>query len=719
MSEIQGAIGKGQRTERISESTNQRYAIRNTHYALLVIILLVAAAFRLFALNDVPPGLHHDEVIIGQEAKDILSGHLSIYFTGGYGQEPLYHYFTAGLFAFIGANPFGLRLSSAFIALIGLAITYRFTRKLFSPIVAIATLAWMSISLWPIFFSRVGLRGIALPVFTMLAAYFLWRAIEQQVASGKWQVASQFAVAGALLGLSIYTYQASRVFPIIFGIFIIYLFVTRSTLITNHSLRSFIIFFVSALIVAAPLVLYLTKINPSAEQRIGDLSGSLNKLMAGDPSEVIQSTLNTLGMFTIRGDAVPIYNVSDRPVLPEPIGAALFYLGFIICLWRWKKPQYALMLIWFFISLVPAMITPFSPNFVRTIASWPTPFVFAGIGMNEVMQVASRERPAASGQRRDRLVTLSPRHLVVALFAIVFVFNAASTARDYFIEWPTGDYVRFWQQATWTQAVRTLNADPSNETVAASGLSINTFDPQTLDLLKVRSSIKVKWFDCRNAMLFPNGGEPTRYLAPGYLPCDPDVMSWYLRPAQLIMQPRWSDTNKVIFTLLQFDDGLAAVNGTTAYLKSQSVYQGAETFEEANPNSDLQSMALPIDLAGLKFLGRDIDRTITLPGETAMIVTYWQMTAPVSPPLSIFVHMTAPDGKIIAQWDGLDVGIGSLEPYDFFIQWHRIQIPPDAPIGPYRISMGVYRPDTNIRLRATIGDRSIDSIVLGTLTLVK
>ena len=73
-------------------------------------------------------------------------------------------------------------------------------------------------------------------------------------------------------------------------------------------------------------------------------------------------------MFTYRGDAVPIYNVGGRPVFPEIFGAALFVIGLLICLWRWKRPAYALMLIWFFISLIPAMVTPFSPNFVRTIA---------------------------------------------------------------------------------------------------------------------------------------------------------------------------------------------------------------------------------------------------------------------------------------------------------------------------------------------------------------
>ena len=140
-------------------------------------LLLIAFFFRVWMLNDVPPGLHHDEVIIGQVAKDILRGQFGIYFTAGYGHEPLYHYVVAGMFGAIGANAFVLRLTSAFIAMLGLAATYVFVRRIFSPGVAIGTLAWMSISLWPVFFARVGLRGITLPLLTTLTAYFLWRAL--------------------------------------------------------------------------------------------------------------------------------------------------------------------------------------------------------------------------------------------------------------------------------------------------------------------------------------------------------------------------------------------------------------------------------------------------------------------------------------------------------------------------------------------------------------
>ena len=137
----------------------------------------------------------------------------------------------------------------------------------------------------------------------------------------------------------------------------------------------------------------------------------------------------------------------------------------------------------------------------------------------------------------------------------------ASTTNDYFRQWPTGDYVRFWQQATWTQAVRALNADRSSTPLAASGLSIQDFDPQTFDLLGLRSDLKVKWFDCRNAMLYPQAGAITRYLIPAYLPCDADLQTRFWPGAQTITQPRWPDTSDAIFTLQELN-GRAALAST-------------------------------------------------------------------------------------------------------------------------------------------------------------
>jgi len=681
-------------------------------------LLLLAFVMRVWQLNDVPPGLHHDEVIIGQVAKDILRGNFAIYFTAGYGHEPLYHYLVAGFFAVLGASAFTLRLASAFIALTGLAVAYRLTRRLFSPGVALGLLAWLSISLWPVFFSRVGLRGITLPLLTTLTAYFLWQALHSARIT-------HYVFAGALLGLTLYTYQASRVFPVIFAVFFVYLVATRASLITRYS--SFIsragVFFITALLVAAPLIIYLTVINPAAEARVADLSGPLNQLRAGDPSEVITSTLNTLGMFTVKGDAVPIYNVSERPVFPDPIGSALFYLGLLVCVWRWRQPAYALMLIWFFISLTPAMVTPFSPNFVRTLAAWPVPFVFAALGMEAIGRLVTGQLVTRS---KRHPVTLSPamrfaaRHLVIGLFGVVLTFNTALTYRDYFLDWPRGDYVRFWQQATWTQVVRALNADPASTPVGVSGLSVQDFDPQTFDLLGVRSDLIVQWFDCRSAMVYSRDADVERYIVPGYLPCDLERLG-----AQLISQVHWPDSSEVAYSLYHFN--LDRPRGWIFKLRENPVYVGGESFDAQAP-LDSMTRVPPPDFEGLQFFGGVIDRTGEAtppdlshfkPGSVVVLDTYWQLQQPPTALLKIFVHLTAPDGRIVAQADGLDVNLATLQPGDLFRQRQQLELPADLPPGPYRISLGVYQAAGGQRLQAQLPDRAVDSIVLGMLTLVK
>jgi 4-amino-4-deoxy-L-arabinose transferase-like glycosyltransferase len=695
-------------------------------WPIVIGLLLIAFFFRVWMLNDVPPGLHHDEVIIGQVAKDILRGHFGIYFTAGYGHEPLYHYVVAGMFGALGANAFALRLASAFIAMLGLAATYVFVRRLFSPGVAIGALAWMSISLWPVFFARVGLRGITLPLLTTLTAYFLWRALFGRKAAESSSFIlhpSSFILPGILLGLTLYTYQASRVFPIIFAVFFVYLFLLHLRSRKNSSFilhpssfpwRSIAIFFLAALIVAAPLLLYLTIINPSAEERVADLSGPLNQLRAGNPGEVISSTLNTLGMFTYRGDAVPIYNVGGRPVFPEIVGATLFVIGLLISLWRWKRPAYMLMLLWFFVSLLPAMVTPFSPNFVRTIAAWPVPFVLAGLAMYEVAQWVMRKSVQHSA--------LSMQRLLAGFFVLVLVWNAVLTANDYFRQWPQDGYVRFWQQAPWTQAVRALNADPSTTPIAASGLSVHDFvlgadfDPQTFELLGLRPDLKVKWFDCRNAMLYPQEGATSRYLTPAYLPCDTDLQSRFWAGVKPVTQSTWPGTSEPIFTLQELD-GNAALTAAITQSPLRPVWLGGEAFPTQNPTGDLEPVHLPFGLDGLDLLSWAIDQDTVKPGTPIDLFTYWEMSQPVTPPLKIFIHLTAPDGQIVAQWDGLDVNIGSLEPGDMFVQQHRLDLPADLPVGPYRMSLGAYRPDTGQRLKAELDGQTVDSIVLGMLTV--
>ncbi len=82
-------------------------------YGWLLLILLAAAFLRIAFLTEVPPGLTHDEADHGLDAWGVINGFRPIYFTIGYGREPLYDYTTAGMMAFLGPSFVAGRLTGA------------------------------------------------------------------------------------------------------------------------------------------------------------------------------------------------------------------------------------------------------------------------------------------------------------------------------------------------------------------------------------------------------------------------------------------------------------------------------------------------------------------------------------------------------------------------------------------------------------------------------
>jgi hypothetical protein len=402
--------------------------------------------------------------------------------------------------------------------------------------------------------------------------------------------------------------------------------------------------------------------------------GPLNALRAGDPNQVIQLATATASMFTVRGDGVWLYNVSGRPVFPEPISGTLFYAGLLIALWRWRKPEYALALIWLPISLGPAAISWPAPNFVRALGALPVAFIFPGIAVHSIVHTINvhiRPRttngglPPTTGGRRP---AVSGRIATLAIMAALF-WNVTLTARDYFAVWSRNPEVRWLYQATWTQAADWLDAETDTTPVAASGLKIHDLDPQTYDLVMRRRDVKVKWFDCRTSILLPGSGV-LRYISPDFFPCDADLWTRFLGDARIITQPRWADSGQVIFTAYRLESYLTGLSNS--------------------PNLG--------QFGPLLLTGSEITRPAVAPGGEADLLTFWRITGADPAPIKIFVHVIDDDGRPLAQWDGFDFGETQLEPGDRLIERHRFTVPVDITPGEYRIIGGIYNPSTGRRL---------------------
>ena len=100
--------------------------------------------------------------------------------------------------------------------------------------------------------------------------------------------------------------------------------------------------------------------------------------------------------------------------------------------------------------------------------------------------------------------------------------------------------------------------------------------------------------------------------------------------------------------------------------------------------------------------GFDLDQTAPQPGDTLDLTLYWQAAAPFTRAYTVFVHLVGPDGRIVAQVDrepvaGARPTPGWL-PGEFISDPYRLQLPPEAPAGPYTIYVGMYDPADGRRL---------------------
>ena len=214
---------------------------------LILVVLLAAALLRLAAINDLPPGLTHDEADHGIDAWGVVNGIRPIYFTVGFGREPLYDYSTAVLMSFLGPSHLAGRLASVFISLIFIAATYAWVRQAFNGRIALLTAAGLAVGFWPLMTSRQALRSITLVAVLSLAAYFFWRGVgkvQQQIEIGdgvkrfakslyimRLGPILYFLAAGFFLGLSFYTYIPARVLWLAFPALLLFLlFIGRSLL---------------------------------------------------------------------------------------------------------------------------------------------------------------------------------------------------------------------------------------------------------------------------------------------------------------------------------------------------------------------------------------------------------------------------------------------------------------------------------------------------------
>ena len=107
-------------------------------------------------------------------------------------------------------------------------------------------------------------------------------------------------------------------------------------------------------------------------------------------------------------------------------------------------------------------------------------------------------------------------------------------------------------------------------------------------------------------------------------------------------------------------------------------------------------------------LGYSGDFSYISPASTIEMTLYWQvgdnpMPSPKpanGPPLAAFVHLTGEEvWRVLAQHDGWPTALRGLEPGDIVAQKTAVWVNEQAPSGEYHLLVGLYSPQTMIRLQ--------------------
>lgn len=669
-------------------------------YAWLILILLAAALLRLAAIDDIPPGLTHDEADHGLDAWGVVNGTRPIYFTVGYGREPLYDYATAGLMSFLGPSFLAGRLTSVFLSLILIAGSYTWAKRAFGTTNALLTASGLAVSFWAVMTSRQALRSITLPALFVLATYFFWRAIELSPVAEEGNKGSsrsflrrpatvRFALAGALLGATVYTYVPARIMWLLFpAMLLLLVFYDRRRLAASWP--GVLLALLMAAAVAMPLVIYLNA-NPQVEVRLDELSTPLTALRQGDFQPILKNAAASLQLITFQGDSQWRYNLPGRPFLP-PLMAGLFFAGLAVglywiltgaFLWTNKAPTAAgrlprqvgflFALLWLLLGLSPALVSGPDLGTTRAIGLQPVLYVFPAMALAALLGW-------------NRIPHWLTKGLAIILFAALFV----QTARDYFFLWAEAPEVRVQYETSLVETLAYVASHGDRATAISTTTPSHFHSPAVATLLLADSENDLRWFDGNHSLVLPND-ESSTLIFSGFAPLSPHLAGYLDSTPVAELPMRESDIDRPL--------NVYKVNGR------ELAANWDEWFDRALVEPAVLSPTVEVGDA-LEYLGYELLSPQPGPGDQVLLATLWQVIGPLDEAV-LFTHVMGPDGRPLAQADRLDAPGDYWIAGDVFIQLHQIDLPGDLDAGEYPLAVGLYTADDMQRQMVTVDGQVI------------
>ena len=666
-------------------STTMRLTATRLERILPLFVLLVAVVLRLYRLDTLPGGLMFDEAWNGRDALMVIAGERPIFFTVNSGREALFIYLQAISVALLGQTSLALRVVSAILGILTVVAAYIMARRMFSARIALLTSCWLTISLWHVIFSRIGLRAISLPLFLAVGFYCVWRGLEGVKAQGDTRQASflpsprsamWFALGGIVLGLSLYTYSTARFAPFAILAFAMYLAILHRQLF-RQALPGLILALALTTVVFLPEGLFFLNDRSAFLSRAGQIWIFNSELHDGDPvRELLASAVRSLGMFAIRGDGGWYYNIPGRPIF-DPLSALLMLIGIALVLRRFRQPAYGFIVMWLVVMFVPSLLAvQGTPNHLRATAIIPAIFILPAIGATWLWEAWEWRAP-------KRL-----RSLPVLLVTLAFLVGTLHIFQSYFGLWVkraeltevfSGD-----RMATLQVAMRMANA--GYETIFVAGGDY--YDPRAPFILAGQPEAQiVRTFDAERSIIFPADHGGANYL-----------LTW--TPPHAPMMSRY------------FEEGSTQIVDTAPSgrpITMHSLMDPRPTFEP--------ELAVPARFGEEVFVyGFDVPKDVRA-GGSMTIRWYWQLLSIDQRELAFTNQLFGADGQRLGQLDGRTFTSDYWPIGTSGISTFVLRIDPEAPTGAYWLHAAIYdqgmRDVSNLPVFDAQGGQAGNQLMLG------
>lgn len=385
--------------------------------ALLVLILGVAVALRLYRLAAIPFGSWYDEANAGLCSMPYLHGGGSIF---SFEAQVPAHYFQVLALSFhvFGVGPLAIRVVSAAFGIAGVLLAFYVGREAYDDRFGLLFAFLTAVGRWSITFSRIGLVAIPVPFFVLASLLFLIRARRR----GR---LLDFALAGVTIGTGLCFYLAFRLFAPVVLVFLVGGTIAwfrrpeaRGRKVLGYLARAGL-FALGIALTTAPVIQFAIQ-NPEA---FGSRTSQVSIFNKRDEPNLVKAIASNavrhLLMFNDEGDRNGRHNLPGAPML-DPATGVFFVLGLGLALSRPFDPIGLLFLVLFPSGLLGGILSlDFeAPQSVRSIAAMPAVYYFAALAAD-----ALRRFPVAG--RRALGTTLVS---LAALCALVW------NTRTYFVD---------------------------------------------------------------------------------------------------------------------------------------------------------------------------------------------------------------------------------------------------------------------------------------------